>query len=166
MQTVDLEKVIQNLQKELQEYPSIAPEDGVMERFQKRVITKLVQNVIEWLQKQPVVDAIEVKSNVGDLVYALWGAPVKTKYIIYCAEVKEIRVSVRSCRLTTTYILEPIDYRGHRKEYRDEDFGTLVFKDEADAERKLFLCERCLSGSCNGCSFAERKTEDEKQNDR
>ena len=60
MQTVDLEKVIQNLQIELQEYPTIAPEDDLMERFRKRVIPKLVQNVIEYLKKQPTVDAVEV----------------------------------------------------------------------------------------------------------
>ena len=106
------------------------------------------------------VDAVELKCKVGDYVYALWEAPVKLKYIIYCTEVKEIRVSMRNCRLTTTYILEPIAYRGHRKEYRDEDFGTLVFKEEEDAERKLYPCEHCISGtyrSCDGCSYGERK---------
>ena len=106
------------------------------------------------------VDAVEVKCKVGDLVYALWEAPVKLKYIIYCAEVKEIRISMRNCRLTTTYILEPIMYRGHRREYRDEDFGTLVFKEQEDAERKLYPCEHCISGtyrSCDGCSYGERK---------
>lgn len=111
----------------------------------------------------PTVDAVEVKCKVGDLVYALWEAPVKTKYIIYCAEVKEIRTSMRNCRLTTTYILEPIAYRGHRKEYRDVDFGTLVFKDEEDAERKLYPCEHCISGtyrSCEGCSYGERTKKD------
>ena len=112
------------------------------------------------IEQQPTVDAVEVKCKVGDLVYALWEAPVKLKYIIYCAEVKEIRISMRNCRLTTTYILEPIMYRGHRREYRDEDFGTLVFKDQEDAERKLYPCEHCISGtyrSCDGCSYAERK---------
>lgn len=113
-----------------------------------------------WLDEQPTVDAVELKCKVGDYVYALWEAPVKLKYIIYCAEVKEIRISMRNCRLTTTYILEPIMYRGHRKEYRDEDFGTLVFKEEEDAERKLYPCEHCISGtyrSCEGCSYGERK---------
>ena len=112
------------------------------------------------IKNAPTVDAVEVKCKVGDLVYALWEAPVKLKYIIYCAEVKEIRVSMRNCRLTTTYILEPIDYRGHRKEYRDEDFGTLVFKKQEDAEDKLYPCEHCMSGtyrSCEGCSYGERK---------
>ena len=85
----------------------------------------------------PGVDAVEVKCKVGDWVYALWDAPVKLKYIIYCAEVKEIRISIRNCRLTTTYILEPICYRGHRKEYRHDDFGKLVFLSEKEAEAAL-----------------------------
>ena len=109
---------------------------------------------------QPRVNAVAVKCKVGDLVYALWEAPVKLKYIIYCAEVKEIRIAIRNCRLTTTYMLEPIDYRGHRKEYRDEDFGVLVFESQKDAEDKLYPCERCVSGtyrSCEGCSCGERK---------
>ena len=119
-----------------------------------------------WVQdidEAPTVDAVEVKSKVGDYVHALWEAPVKLKYIIYCAEVKEIRISMRNCRLTTTYILEPIDYRGHRREYRAEEFGTLVFTDKEDAERKLYPCEHCISGtyrSCDGCSYGERKDND------
>lgn len=106
------------------------------------------------------VDAWEIKAKVGDLVYALWEAPVKLKYIIYCAEVKEIRISMRNCRLTTTYRLEPIMYRGQIREYREEDFGTLVFTDQKDAERKLYPCENCVTGthsSCEGCSYGERK---------
>lgn len=94
-------------------------------------------SLVDALRNAPTVDAVEVKCNVSDYVYALWEAPVKEKYIIYCAEVKEIRISMRNCRLTTTYILEPIMYRGHRREYRDEDFGVLVFKEEEHAKRKL-----------------------------
>ena len=115
------------------------------------------------IDKLPTAKAVEVKCKVGDWVYALWEAPVKLKYIIYCAEVKEIRISMRNCRLTTTYILEPIDYRGRRREYRDEDFGTLVFKSQRDAEDKLYPCEHCFSGtyrSCEGCSYGERKDND------
>ena len=95
------------------------------------------EDVQEWLDEQPTIDAVEVKCKVGDLVYALWEAPVKPKSIIYCEEVKEIRISMRNCRLTTTYILEPIAYRGHRRECRDEDFGTLVFKEQEEAEAAL-----------------------------
>lgn len=85
----------------------------------------------------PTVDAVEVKCKVGDLVHALWEAPVKQKYIIYCAEVKEIRIAMRNYRLTTTYILEPIEYRCHRREYRDDDFEKIVFRTEEAAKAAL-----------------------------
>lgn len=85
----------------------------------------------------PTVDAVEVKCKIGGWVYALWEAPVKQKYIIYCAEVKEIRIGIRNCRLTTTYRLEPIMYRGHIHEYLDEDFGKLVFLSENEAQLAL-----------------------------
>ena len=75
--------------------------------------------------------------KVGDLVYAMWSVPTNCKYIIYCAEVKEIRIAMRNCRVTTTYILEPIDYRGRREEYRDDDFGKLVFLTREKAEEAL-----------------------------
>lgn len=75
--------------------------------------------------------------KVGDWVYALWNVPTDYKYVIYCAEVKEIRHSVKNCRLTTTYILEPIEYRGRRKEYRDEDFGKTVFLTQEEAEKAM-----------------------------
>lgn len=93
-----------------------------------------IMNVIH---EAETVDAVEVRSKVGDWVYALWEAPVKQKYIIYCAEVKEIRIGMRNCRLTTTYRLEPIMYRGHIHEYRDEDFGKLVFLSEEEAKEEL-----------------------------
>jgi hypothetical protein len=93
-----------------------------------------IMNVIH---EAETVDAVEVKCKVGDWVYALWEAPVKQKYIIYCAEVKEIRIGMRNCRLTTTYRLEPIMYRGHIHEYRDEDFGKLVFSSEEEAKNEL-----------------------------
>ena len=89
------------------------------------------------IEREPTVDAVEVKCKVGNLVYALWDAPVKQKYIIYYAEVKEIRIGMRNCRLTTTYRLEPIMYRGHIKEYRDDEFGKLVFLTEEEAEAAL-----------------------------
>lgn len=75
--------------------------------------------------------------KVGDLVYAMWSVPTNCKYIIYCAEVKEIRIAMRNFRVTTTYILEPIDYRGRREEYRDDDFGKLVFLTREKAEEAL-----------------------------
>ena len=126
----------------------------------KGIECSILGELIDALRAAPAVDAVEVKAQVGDYVYALWEAPVKLKYIIYCAEVKEIRRCMRNCRLTTTYILEPIDYRGRRREYRGEEFGTLVFKTKEDAESKLYPCEHCISGtyrSCEGCSYGERK---------
>ena len=92
------------------------------------------------LDDAPTIDAVEVRCNVGNWVYALWNVPTKDKYIIYCAEVKEIRIAKRNSRITTTYILEPIEYRGRKKEYRDDDFGKLVFINEEDA--KVALEER------------------------
>lgn len=75
--------------------------------------------------------------KVGDLVYALWEVPTKEKAVIYCAEVKGIYRSVRNCELTTTYQLEPIEFRGRRKEYRDDDFGKTVFHDPTEAKKAL-----------------------------
>ena len=75
--------------------------------------------------------------KVGDWVYALWDVPTAAKYVIYCAEVKEIRIANRNCRLTTTYLLEPIEYRGRRKEYRDDDIGKTVFLTSEEAEKAL-----------------------------
>ena len=97
----------------------------------------VLKMVAKWLDEAPTVEAVEVKCKVGDWVYALWEAPVKQKYIVYCAEVKEIRIGMRNCRLTTTYRLEPIMYRGHIHEYRDEDFGKLVFPSEGEAQSAL-----------------------------
>ena len=106
---------------------------GVLREYEK----EYKKSVLKVVDEAPTVDAVEVKCKVGGLVYALWEAPVKQKYIIYCAEVKEIRIGMRNCRLTTTYRLEPIMYRGHIHEYRDEDFGKLVFPSENEAEAAL-----------------------------
>lgn len=102
--------------------------------MRKMWIGSEIMNVIH---EAETVNAVELKCKVGDWVYALWEAPVKQKYIIYCAEVKEIRIGMRNCRLTTTYRLEPIMYRGHIREYRDEDFGKLVFSSEEEAQEAL-----------------------------
>lgn len=75
--------------------------------------------------------------KVGDWVYCLWDVPTDYKYVIYCAEVKEIKISMRDCRLTTTYLMEPIEYRGRRKEYRDDDLGKTVFLTCEEAEAAL-----------------------------
>ncbi len=75
--------------------------------------------------------------KVGDMVFALWSVPTEAKYVIYSAEVVEIRISGRNCRQTTTFLLEPLAYRGRRKEYRIDDFGKLVFTNKEEAEQAL-----------------------------
>lgn len=84
---------------------------------------------------------IELPCKVGDTLYALWDVPTASKYVIYEAEVKEIFVSFRNCRIATTCRLEPIQYRGRRKEYSSEDFGKLVFLTKEEAEAKLKLLQ-------------------------
>ncbi len=75
--------------------------------------------------------------KVGDTVYALWETPTKTRYVIYCAEVKEIRRCKKNNRLATIYRLESISYRGRIREYYDSDFGVLVFSSYKEAEAHL-----------------------------
>lgn len=75
--------------------------------------------------------------KVGNMLFALWSVPTESKYVIYAAEVVEIRTSKRNCRETTTFLLEPLSYRGRCKEYRIEDFGKLVFTNKEEAEAKL-----------------------------
>ncbi len=75
--------------------------------------------------------------KVGDMLFALWSVPTEAKYVIYSAEVVEIRIAGRNCRQTTTFLLEPLAYRGRRKEYRKDDFGKLLFTNKEDAEQAL-----------------------------
>lgn len=82
-------------------------------------------------------NVIFVRCNVGDFVFALWPVSLACNYIVYCAEVKEIRVKKTLGMERISYILEPIEYRGRRKEYFEEDFGNLVFFSEDEAERKV-----------------------------
>lgn len=99
-----------------------------------------VVNLFDWIRKDPERLAQAEKDGqpqVGDWVYCLWDVPTDYKYIIYCAEVKEIRISMRNCRLITTYLMEPIEYRSRRKEYRDDDLGKTVFPTREEAEAAL-----------------------------
>ena len=80
---------------------------------------------------------IELPCKVGDIVWALWDVPNKTKYVVYCAEVKKICVSKKNCRLTTIFLLEPLDFRGRLKEYRLDEFRKLFFLTYEEAEKKL-----------------------------
>ena len=80
---------------------------------------------------------IQLPCKVGDMVYALWNVPTAQKSIIYCVEITEIRISKRNCRQTTTFLLEPIEYRGRKKEYRLDEFGKTVFLTKEEAEKAL-----------------------------
>ena len=80
--------------------------------------------------------------KVGDTVYALWEVPTETKYVIYFAEVKEIRVCMKNNRLATIYRLEPVEYRGRMREYYDYEFGMFVFLTKESAENALKARER------------------------
>lgn len=111
-------------------------EIAVREKF-RNCLAYMGTDVKRILAGQPTVDAVVFPCKVGDWVYALWSVPTNYKYVIYCAEVKEIRIAKRNCRLTTTYFLEPIEYRGRRKEYKDDDFGNLVFLTREEAEQAL-----------------------------
>lgn len=95
------------------------------------------QHFRELVQAEKDGRLVVLPCKVGDWVYCLWDVPTDYKYVIYCAEVKEIRTSMRNCRLTTTYFMEPIAYRGHRKEYRDDDIGKTVFLTREEAEAAL-----------------------------
>lgn len=95
------------------------------------------QKIDEWLEADQSGRLEVLPCKIGDWIYALWDVPTEYKYVIYCAEVKEIRHSVRNCRATTTYRLEPIEYRGRIKEYRDDDFGKTVFLSSEEAEAAL-----------------------------
>lgn len=80
---------------------------------------------------------IVLPCKVGDVVYALWETPTETKYVVYCAEVKEIHFCKKNNRLSTIYKLESIEYRGRIREYFDCDFDKLVFLFREEAEKAL-----------------------------
>lgn len=98
-------------------------------------IMDIDKNVV-WERPAPM-KYLPIKCSLGEWVYALWSVPTKERFIIYTAEVKEIRHSKRFTRDTTTYRLEPIEFRGRLREYFDEDFGTLVFNSQEEAEDAL-----------------------------
>ena len=95
-------------------------------------IAKVCDEAARTLEK-----AIVPSVMVGDIVYALWEVPTETKYIVYCAEVKKISQYKKNCQLTTFFEIEPIEFRGRRKEYQTDDFGKTVFLTKEEAETKL-----------------------------
>jgi hypothetical protein len=58
---IDLDKAVEKLEFETEtKCEPIAEGDSFFEKFKKRLIPKLLRNVIDWLQNQPTVDAVEV----------------------------------------------------------------------------------------------------------
>lgn len=80
---------------------------------------------------------VRLLCKAGDTVYALWPVPTSAKYVIYIAEVKEIRIADRNNSGLISFILEPVAFRGRRHEFFESDFGKLVFFSSAEAEAAL-----------------------------
>jgi hypothetical protein len=97
------------------------------------VLSKLVD--YEDAEKRGLL--VRLPCKVGDIVYALWSVPTPTKYVTYLAEVKEIRIAKRASRTMLSVLIEPVEFRGRRKEYFADDFGKLVFRTEEEAEAAL-----------------------------
>lgn len=116
---------------------AIANNDGANPMEQMNKIPLVIDRLAHYEDMEEQGRLVMLPCKVGDWVYALWDVPTAAKYVIYCAEVKEIRIANRNCRLTTTYLLEPIEYRGRRKEYRDDDIGKTVFLTSEEAENEL-----------------------------
>lgn len=115
----------------------ICPIKKAFDRLAAYEDTMHLERAQELAQAEKDGRLVVLPCKVGDFVYALWDVTTEYKYVIYCAEIKEICISVRNCRLTITYRLEPIEYRGRRKEYRTEDFGKTVFLTREEAEAAL-----------------------------
>ena len=57
---ISLDAAVKTLEKEISEFPIEQVFDPVYVRFKKRVVPRLLQDVINWLKKMPTVDAVEV----------------------------------------------------------------------------------------------------------
>ena len=90
---IDINVTIQNLESEIEQYPTANSKDMPFEALKKSVIPKLVRDVINYLEKQPTVDAVEVVH--GRWIYE----PVEFSIV------KDIRCSV--CR---RYVKVPENY--------------------------------------------------------
>ena len=75
--------------------------------------------------------------KVGNIVHVLWEIPTPDEYVIYAAEVKEIKITKRNGRITYGYVLAPLAFVGRTREYLDEDFDKLFFLTNKEAETKL-----------------------------
>lgn len=109
--------------------------ERLIEQLKKKISNEIVIKIVaDYLLENGV---IVPPVKVGNMVYALWDIPTAEKYIIYCAKVIEINLSKRNCRVTATFKLEPIEFRGRIKEYREDDFGKTVFLTREAAEKAL-----------------------------
>ena len=95
----------------------------------------LASDITDWIGDSGKVKVLPCK--VGDTVWALWPARTDGRFVVYCAEVKQIIIAKRFSRTMMTVWLEPIDFRGRRKEYFKEDFGKLFFLTPEEAEAAL-----------------------------
>ena len=57
---IDVNATIQKIESEIRGCKPVSEEDHPFEAFKKRVIPKLLRDVIEYLKNQPTVDAVEV----------------------------------------------------------------------------------------------------------
>jgi hypothetical protein len=55
-----VDDAISKLEDEMFLCAPVSENDGYLDAYKKRVIPKLLRNVMDWLQNQPTVDAVEV----------------------------------------------------------------------------------------------------------
>lgn len=102
---------------------------GLLEKAYERI------KGYEELEEQGLL--FKLPCNVGDIVYALWSIQTEQRYVVYPAEVKEIRFGIYGNRRTVKYRLEPISYRGRILDFYSDDFGNKLFLEESEAESAL-----------------------------
>lgn len=93
--------------------------------------------VIRLLDAEDEGRLLVLPCKVGDTVWAFGYLPTSSRYVIYCAEVKEFRFRETHFGRDISALLEPVDFRGRRKEYGVDDFGKTVFLTREEAEAAL-----------------------------
>lgn len=94
------------------------------------------RNVV-WERPAFPMRSVPIRAEPGEWVYALWEVPTKERFVVYTAEVKEVRLSKKALPSNATYMLEPIEFRGRLREYRDDDFGVFIFRTPEDAQAAI-----------------------------
>ncbi len=77
---IDANDAISKLEDEIFMCKPVSKDDGYLDEYKKRVIPKLLRNVIDWLQNQPTVDAVEV-------VHGRWLKHHSNRYECSCCKV-------------------------------------------------------------------------------